>query len=69
MKKCLCFETTMAGYRIALEQESSRLFTVTYGEQVEKHLRYTDAANALGASIMHAACLEGRLEGPRGENM
>lgn len=61
----LCFETHIAGFRIALEQNTSYRFTVTYGEQVDRNLSYPDAAMNLGASIMHAVTLEGKLEPPK----
>lgn len=56
-----CFETTIAGHEIKLEQDSRGKFWVTYGQQEEGHDYYDCAAKALGAAIMHAAACAGKL--------
>lgn len=61
-----CFETTIAGLPIRLEQSEARSlnnpFRVTYGEQVSSLLPYGEAAKELGESIMHAVAIEGKLD-------
>lgn len=61
MKKRTCFEITLAGYPIRLEQMNSG-FMVTYGAQVAPFLEYGEAAKELGCSIMHALACEGKLD-------
>ncbi len=56
-----CFETTMAGFEIKLEQAANGKLWVTYGKQESGHDSYQQAAQALGAAIMHAAACEGSL--------
>lgn len=60
----IAYETTLAGFPIRLEEHGNRRaerFTVTYGLQVRHSLTYEAAALELGASIMHALAVEGRL--------
>ena len=62
------FEIKIAGYSISIKQTNRKIFrgtkdrfTVTYGKQVSKKLSYNEAAQELGACIMHALCCEGKL--------
>jgi hypothetical protein len=57
-----CFETKSAGYPVKLEQSAGGKFRVTYGQLVSPNLTYEEAANQLGACIMHAAACEGKLD-------
>jgi hypothetical protein len=63
----ICFETTLAGFPIRLEQRGREAFVVTYGQQVDKG-DYEHASRKLGQAIMHALACEGRLDNrERGE--
>lgn len=56
-----CIRHSIAGLDIVLMQHKTRRrgsFAVQYGKQVDHHLGYAQAAQNLGAAIMHALCLE-----------
>lgn len=55
------FETKIAGFEIKLLQFDFDKFSVQYGKQVEYHLSYSSAAEALGLAIMHASAAGGLL--------
>lgn len=57
-----CYETTLAGFPIKLEQAANGRFRVTYGAQVDADLTYAEAAKALGLNVMHALACEGQLD-------
>lgn len=53
----------LAGYPITLQQnERSKLFTVTYGAQVDDRLSYGHACHKLGAAILHALACESKID-------
>lgn len=57
-----CIHLTDLEFPVKLEQRGKNSFRVTYGKQIEDHLRYGEAAAALGASIMHALACAGKLD-------
>lgn len=57
-----CFETTIGGTVIKLEQRGKDSFRTTYGLEVSDLLDYTRAASNLGSAIMHALACEGKLD-------
>lgn len=57
-----CFETTIAGFPIKLQQHGRDSFRVVYGKSVKDRLTYGKAATELGAAIMHALSCEGRVD-------
>jgi hypothetical protein len=57
----VCWDVSMAGYPIRLEQMGKNKFRVTYGQQIIDCTTYGSAAKELGVCIMHALALEGRL--------
>jgi hypothetical protein len=62
----VCFYRPEGDFPIKLEQyETSRasysVFRVTYGEEVEDHPTYDQAALALGSALMHCLACEGKL--------
>lgn len=59
MKTTLCYE--MTDLAVKLEQTSINGFTVTYGNYVHDHLNYTQARIMLGACIMQAIALSGKI--------
>jgi hypothetical protein len=66
MKSTICFETELAGFKIALIQTGKNTFTVVYGLQTFKKMGYQSAAKELGECIMHALNCEGKInEGGR----
>ena len=60
MKTCL--KLTLAGFAIELIQHKRNKFSLIYGQQVTADLTYTQAAVELGACLMHALALEGKLD-------
>lgn len=56
MKLCFQFED------VKLEQNSKKLFTVTYGLQVNKNLSYNAACQELGTCLMHQAACNNLLD-------
>lgn len=66
------FEITLAGFSITLEKRPHACkipehcnmseYVVTYGEQVQRCATYSAACSELGAAIMHALTLEGKLD-------
>ena len=58
----LCLDLLYMAYPIKLEQLARDKFRVTYGNEVKGPLTYDEAARELGASMMHAAALDGRLD-------
>lgn len=50
------------GWPIQLTQTGANLFSVSYGAQVKKELSYEQAAEELGACIMHGLACQGRIE-------
>ena len=69
MKAKICFrwnDNNVA--EIKLIQTGVDSFTVVYGLQTKKSLRYVAAATELGACIMHALACDGKLDNrERGE--
>jgi hypothetical protein len=57
-----CFKSDGAGFGIELIQTGFNEFTVKYGLQIKRHLRYSEAAAELGSCIMHAAACNGDLD-------
>lgn len=57
----LCFETEIAGYKIALYQ-TAKTFTVIYGYHKVEGLGYGQASQELGQCIFHALACEGKLD-------
>lgn len=62
MKTKNCITLDNLAFPISLDQTGIDKFTVTYGKQVRRGLRYADAASELGACIMHALACEGNLD-------
>ena len=58
----MCFSTMLAGYEIKLMQHGKNRYSVSYGQQFNCDLTYSEACSALGASIMHALACEGKLD-------
>jgi hypothetical protein len=57
-----CFKSHGAGFSIELIQTGFSEFTVKYGLQIKRELSYSEAAQELGACIMHAAACDGNLD-------
>ena len=57
----LCFETEIAGYKIALYQTGGT-FTVIYGCHKVEDVEYGQACQELGQCIFHALACEGKLD-------
>ena len=59
-----CIEITDLAFPIKLEQSETgpQLFKVTYGKQIRHKLLYEEAAEELGAAIMHALACDGKLD-------
>lgn len=57
----ICFATHIAGFGITLSQKAKDRFSVQYGSQLVQDIPYKEAALELGAAIMHALALEGKL--------
>jgi hypothetical protein len=58
-----CWQTKIAGFDIKLRQSTKpSVFEVTYGTQTAPFLSYMEAAQQLGAAIMHALVYEGKVE-------
>lgn len=47
---------------VTLDQRGPDDFRVTYGQQVEDHLNYADAAMKFGQAIMHSIACKGILD-------
>ncbi len=62
MKECLNVHHEGFAFPIQLFQRGKDSFRVVYGLQITDHLTYAQAATELGACIMHALALEGRLD-------
>ena len=56
MKTCFKLED------IKLEQDSRKLFTVTYGLEKKKNLTYAEACSELGECIFHNLACDGFLD-------
>ena len=64
MKKKTCIDLSDRkdlAFPIKVEQDSRKLFTVTY-KQVRKDLGYADAARELGECIFHALAYSAHLD-------
>lgn len=57
----LSFSTKIAGADIELYQTGDDSFTTRYGLQIKNGLSYSQAAADLGANIMHALTLDGKI--------
>lgn len=59
----LCFYRDGA-FPIKLEQHETRarLFRVTYGQEVDDRLSYSDAARHLGEALLHCLACESKLD-------
>ena len=62
MKKNVVFELTIARFPIQLIKTGKGRYTVVYGVEIHEGLTYTEAAEELGFSIMHALTCEGKLD-------
>ena len=71
MKNTLCFRAggknpfeaaPHGAHLIELRQQGRNRFSVRYGLQLRERLSYTEAAQELGACIMHNAACESLLE-------
>ena len=63
MKAQICFRWNDNNVApVTLIQTGVDSFTVTYGLQIKKNLRYSAAATELGACIMHALACDGKLD-------
>lgn len=51
---------------VEISQQSVNRFTVTYGKHVRKGLSYAQAAQELGACLLHSACCAGTFDSPSG---
>jgi len=59
-----CFEIKLAGFPIKLEQsrKKGKLFTVTYGAQINRDLSYSEGCEKLGQVIFHALSLDSKVD-------
>ena len=56
------WQTTIAGFSIALAQRGPDDFRVTYGAEVDTRLTYARACAKLGQAVMHALACEDRID-------
>lgn len=56
------FEVIINTTPITLTQQGRDSFTVTYGKQIDQHLRYGDAADKLGCAILHALACDSLID-------
>lgn len=57
-----CINLESLAFPIKLTQQGIDRFTVIYGKQTRKGMTYTQAAQELGACIMHALACDGKLD-------
>jgi len=61
----ICFSSA-ENIPVTLLQKSKNRFIVKYGQSVSGDLSYEEAAKELGASLMHRAACEGKLDNGEG---
>lgn len=62
MKTCIRLESLAWPVTLTQSGAGGKLFTVTYGAQVERGLTYSEACKSFGKCVFHALACEGLLD-------